>query len=210
VLQFLPFVYDGKTETITALQVYPGDSDGTADTQNDKGQIAGISGICSNAVGGASAIHAVFWENASSTPIDMGNIGGMAWNTPAGMNNKGEVVGFANPSGDQNAPFNPMAFYWNQNSGMINLGTLAGFTNSIAYGINNQGLIVGQAINSSTGASHAFIVENGAMTDLNSLMIGHNSFTLVYANDVNDYGVIVGGAVDTKTNVASAFVAIPQ
>ena len=209
VLQFLPYVYDVKTTKITALQVYPGDSDGTADAINDQGQIAGISGICSNAVGGASAIHAVFWQDQNSTPIDMGNLGGEAWNTPNSMNSKGEVVGFGNPSGDQNAPFNPIAFYWSQATGMTNLGTLDPFPNSIAYAINNHGVIVGQGLNLSTGASHAFVYQDGFMTDLNSLMIGHKSLTLLYANDVNDEGVIAGGAIDAKTGVVSAFVAIP-
>ena len=138
----------------------------------------------------------------------MGNLGGMAWNTPAGMNNKGEVVGFGNPSGDQNAGFNPIAFYWNENAGMRNLGTLAQDTNSIAYAINKSGLIVGQSFGGPNG-SHAFIYQDGTMTDLNSLMIGHNAFTLVYANDVNDDGVIVGGAFNAKTGEAPAFVAVP-
>lgn len=209
VLQFLPFVYDIPTKKIAALQLYPGDSDGTADTQNDRGQIAGISGECSNAVGGASAIHAVFWENATSVPMDMGNLGGLAWNTPNGMNNKGEVVGFGNPSGDKNAPFNPIAFYWNQRVGMLNLGTLPQYANSIAYAINNHGLIVGQALNGPNGASHAFIYKDGTMTDLNAAMIGNPDLILLYANDVNDLGVIVGGAVNSKTNVTSAFVAVP-
>jgi probable HAF family extracellular repeat protein len=209
VLQFLPFVYDIRTRLISALQVYPGDSDGTADTQNDKGQIAGISGECSNAVGGASAIHAVFWQNATSAPMDMGNLGGLSWNTPNGMNNQGEVVGFGNPSGDKNAPFNPIAFYWNRHTGMLNLGTLPQYGNSIAYAINDHGLIVGQAFNGPNGASHAFIYKNGIMTDLNILMMGNPSLTLLYANDVNDQGVIVGGAVNSKTNVTSAFVAVP-
>ena len=92
---------------------------------------------------------------------------------------------------------------------MLNLGTLDPFPNSIAYAINNQGLIVGQALNLSTGASHAFIYQDGIMTDLNSLMIGHNSLTLLYANDVDDSGVIVGGASNATTGVTSAFVAVP-
>jgi probable HAF family extracellular repeat protein len=209
VLQFLPYVYDVKTEKITALQVYPGDSDGTANALNDKGQMAGISGICSVAVGGASAIHAVFWQDQNSTPINMGNLGGMAWNTPASMNSKGEVVGFGNPSGDQNAPFNAMAFYWSQSTGMLPLGTLPLFANSIAYAINNHGLIVGQALNGPSPFTHAFIYQDGIMTDLNSLMIGHSSLTLLYANDVDDSGVIAGGAYDAKTGATSAFVAIP-
>jgi len=209
VLQFLPFVYNVNTAKIAALQVYPGDSDGTANALNDKGQMAGISGLCSNAVGGASAIHAVFWQDQNSTPINMGNLGGLAWNTPTSMNSKAEVVGFGNPSGDRNAPFNPIAFYWSEGGGMLNLGTLPSFPNSIAYAINNHGLIVGQALNPSTGASHAFIYQDGIMTDLNSLLIGHNALTLIYANDVDDSGVIVGGAYDAKTGDSPAFVAIP-
>jgi probable HAF family extracellular repeat protein len=160
-------------------------------------------------VGGASAIHAVFWQDQNSTPIDMGNLGGEAWNTPNSMNSKGEVVGFGNPSGDQNAPFDPIAFYWSQATGMTNLGTLDPFPNSIAYAINNHGVIVGQGLNLSTGASHAFVYQDGFMTDLNSLMIGHKSLTLLYANDVNDEGVIAGGALDSKTGVVSAFIAVP-
>jgi probable HAF family extracellular repeat protein len=191
------------------LQVYPGDSDGTANALNDKGQMAGISGLCSNAVGGASAIHAVFWQDQNSTPTNMGNLGGLAWNTPTSMNSKAEVVGFGNPSGDRNAPFNPIAFYWSESGGMLNLGTLPSFPNSIAYAINNHGLIVGQALDPSTGASHAFVYQDGVMTDLNSLMIGHNALTLIYANDVDDSGVIVGGAYDAKTGDSPAFVAIP-
>ena len=210
VLQFLPFVYDIHTQQISALQVYPGDSDGTANAQNDSGQISGISGICSNAVGGASAIHAVFWENANSTPIDMGNLGGLAWNTPSGMNKKGEVVGFGNTSGDQNAPYSPIAFYWSRTTGMINLESLPGFPNSAANAINNEGLIVGEAFNASSDAlPHAFIYQNGIMTDLNALMIGNKALTLLYANDINDEGMIVGGAYDSKTNTYPAFVAIP-
>jgi probable HAF family extracellular repeat protein len=207
-LQFLPYVYNVRTARISALQVYPGDSDGTANTLNDKGQMAGISGICSNAVGGASAIHAVYWPDQNSTPINMGNLGGLAWNTPSGMNSKGEVVGFGNPSGDRNAGFNPMAFFWSQSTGMQNLGTLAQDSNSIAYAINESGLIVGQSFGGPNG-SHAFIYQGGTMTDLNSLMIGHNSWTLVYANDVNDSGVIVGGALNRKTGETPAFAAVP-
>ena len=208
VLQFLPFIYDGKRKKIAALQTFPGDPDGAATGINDKGQIVGISGICSNAVGGASAIHALLWPDQNSAPIDLGNLGGMAWNTPTQINDKGEVVGFGNPSGDQNGQFNPLAFFWAPGGTMQNLGALAQDTNSIAYAINNRGLIVGQSFGSPRG-SHAFIYQDGIMTDLNSLMIGHSSTTLVFANDVNDDGVIVGGATDAKTGVSSAFVAIP-
>ena len=95
-------------------------------------------------------------------------------------------MGFGNPSGDENAPFNPIAFLWTQNGGMKNLGTLARDKNSIAYAINIHGLIVRQSFGGPNG-----------------------SLTLVYANDVNNYGVIVGGAFNAKTGESPAFVAIP-
>jgi probable HAF family extracellular repeat protein len=208
VLQFEAYVYDVKSAKIAALQPFPGQPDSAATGINDKGQIVGIAGLCSNAVGGASAIYAVLWPSQNSAPINLGNLGGMAWNTPASINNKGEVVGFSNPSGDQNAGFNPIAFLWTRSGGMQNLGTLAQDTNSFAYAINNHGLVVGQSFGGPNG-SHAFIYQNGIMTDLNSLMIGHNSLTLVYANDVDDSGVIVGGAYDATTGETPAFVAIP-
>jgi probable HAF family extracellular repeat protein len=209
VLQFEAYVYDVKSAKITALPLFAGEPDSAATGINNKGQIIGIAGLCSNAVGGASAIHAALWQNATSAPIDLGNIGGIAWNTPASINSKGEVVGFGNPSGDQNAGFNPIAFLWTESGGIQNLGTLAGYQNSIAYGINDHGLIVGQSFNGPNGASHAFIYQNGMMTDLNSLIAGHSELTLVYANDVNDEGVIVGGALNAKTGETPAFVAIP-
>jgi probable HAF family extracellular repeat protein len=171
VLQFEAYVYNVKSANITALPLFPGEPDSAATGINDKGQIIGIAGLCSNAVGGASAIHAVLWQNATSTPIDLGNIGGLAWNTPASINRKGEIVGFGNPSGDENAGFNPIAFLWTESGGMQNLGTLAGYANSIAYAINNHGLIVGQSLNGPNGASHAFVYQNGTMTDLNSLIV---------------------------------------
>jgi probable HAF family extracellular repeat protein len=208
VLQFKAYLYDVKSEKISALPPFPGDPDSTADGINDKGQITGISGLCANAIGGASARHAVLWQDQNSTPIDLGNLGGHAWNTPTSINNKEEIVGFGNPSGDENAPFNPVAFLWTQSSGMKSLGTLPQDTNSIAYGINIHGLIVGQSFGGPNG-SHAFVDQGGVMTDLNSLKIGHDSLTLVYANDVNDYGVIVGGAFNAKTGESPAFVAIP-
>jgi probable HAF family extracellular repeat protein len=208
VLQFKGYIYDVASEKISALPSYPGDPDSTADFINDKGQIVGISGLCANAVGGARARHAVLWQSATSAPIDMGNIGGHAWNTPTAINNKGQAVGFGNPSGGEDAPFNAMAFYWTESGGMQNLGTLSGDTNSIAYAINIQGQIVGQSFGGPEG-SHAFIYQNYAMVDLNSLKIGHGSLTLVYANDVNDYGIIVGGAFDAKTGKSPAFVAVP-
>jgi len=206
VLQFLPYIYDLNTKQIQSLPPFPGDPDGAGTAINDNGQVAGISGLCSNAVGGASAIHAVLWENGAVT--DLGNVGGLAWNTPTSINSRGDIVGFANLSGDQDAGFNPVAFLWTKSAGMQKLGTLPGDTNSIAWAINSEGQIVGQSFGGSNG-SRAFLYQNGIMTPLDTLTGRTNKLKLVYANDINDFAEIVGGAHDPKTGNSPGFVAVP-
>lgn len=203
VLQFEAYVYDVKTKQMQILPPFGDDPDDAATAINNKGQIVGISGICSNAVGGASAIHAVLWENGTVT--DLGNLGGLAWNTPTSINNHGDVVGFGNTSGDQNAGFSPVAFFWTKDHGIQNLGTLPGDSISIAWSINNKGQIVGQSIG--PNGSRAFIYQNGTMVPLSTLT-GNKKLTLVYANDINDNGVIVGGAFNPKTGKSPAFMAV--
>ena len=49
-------------------------------------------------MGRFSAIHSVLWERGRSRPIEIGDFGGVAWNTPMAINQRGDVVGFANAS----------------------------------------------------------------------------------------------------------------
>jgi probable HAF family extracellular repeat protein len=71
---------------------------------------------------------------------------------------------------------------------------------SVAFGINNAGEIVGES-NASGGMPHAFLYENGVMTDLNSLLPAGSGWTLDYATAVNDAGEIVGwGTIDGETH----------
>lgn len=78
------------------------------DGLNDHGQVVGISGICDQAAGRFSAIHNVLWQNGD--PIEIGDLGGVAWNTPMAINQNGDVVGFANASAADGGNFNPRAF----------------------------------------------------------------------------------------------------
>ncbi len=204
VLQFEAVIWGPRGDEIQQLPPLPGDPDSAATAINDRGQVVGISGTCYKAVGALSAKHAVLWENGSA--IDIGNLGGAAWNTPAAINNRGEVAGFSDlPGDDPNHP-NFHAFRWTRRGGIEDLGTLPGDRLSLAFGINEGGQVVGQSIGGS--GSRAFLWENGVMVDLNALVPPGSPF-LIYANDVNDAGRIVGQAYDRSTGEFFSFVAVP-
>ena len=66
----------------------------------------------------------------------------------------------------------------------------------MAYGINTPGQIVGSMENSTTHAEHAFLYNNGQMTDLNTLISPTSGWTLQATSGNNDSGQIVGMGVD--------------
>jgi len=208
VLQFRAVIWGPGKDQIEQLLPLPGSDTVTAATAiNDAGQVVGISGICSNAVGGFSAIHAVIWQNGKTT--DMGNIGGAAWNTPMAINQNGVVVGFANvqPGGGLLAH----AFIWTRSGGMRDLGTLSGQgadAQSQALGINDQGQVVGLSCTAGFASCQAFLWQNGVMTNLNSLVAPGYDDQLIQASDINDAGVITGEAANSSGDVLS-FVATP-
>jgi probable HAF family extracellular repeat protein len=84
---------------------------------------------------------------------------------------------------------------------MIDLGTLATTPDreGLATSLNNFDQVVGWSI-TDNGHQHAFVVDHGAMTDLNSLVDPSLGWELYYANGINDAGQIVGiGAVPSGT-----------
>jgi probable HAF family extracellular repeat protein len=208
VLQFRAVIWGPGKDQIDELPPLPGsDTVSAATAINDAGQVVGISGICSNAVGGFSAIHAVIWQNGK--PADMGNIGGAAWNTPMAINRNGVVVGFANvqPGGALLAH----AFIWTRSGGMRDLGTLSGQgadAQSQALGINDQGQVVGLSCTAGFASCQAFLWQNDVMTNLISLVAPGYDDQLIQASDINDAGVITGEAADSSGDVLS-FVATP-
>jgi probable HAF family extracellular repeat protein len=209
VLQFLAVIWepDGNVKQLTP---YPGDSDTAATAINDNGQVVGISGACDVAVGATSAKNAVVWENGQV--INLGSFGSAGWNTPMDINSRGEVVGFANMLPDVftdgQLDTNFTAFLWTKEGGMQNLGHLEGDTNSVAYGINDQGQIVGQSFGGPEG-SQAFIYENGKMMPLGSFLPTGSTLTLLLAQGINDFGGITGEAFDSATGTAPAFLLVP-
>ena len=207
VLQFLATIWSPGTNQPTALSPLSPDPDSAATAINDRGQVVGISGLCSVAVGGASAEHALLWEG--DVPHDLGNIGGKAWNTPVAINNHGVIVGFANTSGDERAALAPTAFIWTRANGMRPIAPYGTDTNNIAFDLNESNQVVGQSANSNTGAARAFLWQNGVSSDLNTLVVGPTTLNMVLAQGINDAGEISGTAVDTTTGEVVGFLAVP-
>ncbi len=202
VLQFLPVVWGPGKNQIRTLPLLAGDSSGAATAINDRGDVVGISGACDQAVGRGTAKHMVLWKNGKA--IDIGNIGGDAWNTPMAINQLGDIVGFANTaSGDQHA------FYRGRNDhAPTDMGVLyPADTLSQAYGINDRGVAVGMSCGA---ACKAFVWQNGVMTDLQTLAPGYSG-TFLYAQDINDLGEITGQATSASgQDVAFIAIAIPS
>jgi probable HAF family extracellular repeat protein len=162
------------------------------------------SGACGIAVGGVSAAHSVLWQNG--VPIDIGDLGGHSWNTPTAINNRGTVVGFSLPAG-QDGTRNFEAFLWSQAGGIQRLGKLPGDIRAEALGLNEKDQVVGLS-RGGPFLFRAFIWQNGVMSDLNSMTVTGSPF-LLYANDVNDRGEITGESFDPNTQAAPAFLGIP-
>ena len=147
--------------------------------------------------------HAVLWQNG--IPIDLGNIGGDAWNTPTAINNQGTIIGFANTVPGTARTFE--AFIWTQASGMKPLGLLPGDIRSEALGINEKDQVVGL----SRGGPHffrAFLWQNNKLFDMNQLTVSDSPF-LLYAGDIDQQGHIVGEALDLNTGEGPGFIATP-
>lgn len=203
VLQFEAVVWE-PDGSIRQLPPAAGDLDGAATAINDKSQAVGISGICANAIGGASALHMLLWDRNSTT--DLGNLGGTYWNTPMDISQIGHVTGFSDLAGDSVDSPNFNGFFWSKKSGLVNLHTLPGDSLSEGLGINDRDQIVGISLPS----AHAFIWQKGVMMDMNTLISPNSGLTLVAAQDINDSGVITGQAQDSSSGALVGFVAVPK
>lgn len=110
--------------------------------------------------------------------VELGGLGGTV-TTPSALNDNGEVVG--NSAVDaNNSVYHAFRYRMGQ---MQDLGTLGGrWSNATA--INNAGQIVGVA-NTAGDIGHAFLYNNGAMTDLGQRI---NGSVFSWAADINDVG----------------------
>jgi probable HAF family extracellular repeat protein len=194
---------------------------------SDLGSLGGYSGALAinsagTAVGFASDSpngfqRAVIWNNGSILDISNG-----FESQARAINLSGQVVGETTTSAG-----NDEAFLWN-NGASENLGTLAPGRNSEAFGINNEGNIVGtaEAISSITFQTnpisgvvtivtnfqnHAFLYSHGSMLDLNSVISTNSGWELYYAFGINNSDQIVGwGSMDGGDHIHSFILEVPE
>ena len=153
---------------------------------NDVGEVAGTSML-----EGDEILHAFVWSNGSIT--DLGTLGGRTSEALA-INNRSQVVGRARLS---DAPVIRHPFIW-EDGHMTDLGMVSPCINGTAFGINNQGKIVGSLSGCTDDPGDitfetAFYVETGEpMADLNTLITPSSNIHVVGAWNVNDRGEIFG------------------
>src|SRR6266700_3959730 len=213
VLQFRPAVWTlGPPDQIQDLPLIPGDSSGAATAINDNGQIAGISGICDQAVGRHTAKHAVLWQNGTVTDI-YPNAPAPWWNTPTAIDQRGDVVGFAgDPAFVEGEVVH--VFMWTWEDGSRQLLALQGrvpqHVDSEAYGINEQRQVVGISCDADFVDCRGVVWDHSSVpTDLNDLKAPGYSARLESAKDINGKGEITGRAIDSA-GVRTAYLAEPH
>lgn len=210
ILQFRAALWQVSRSVHRMVELAPllGEQTSAATAINDRGDVVGISGACDMAVGRYSAKRSTLWRRGGP-PTEIPNLGGTSWNTPTAINDRGQVVGFANKPGPADAAgeIDERAFYWSAEDGLEEIGTLPGDLTSEALGINRRGLTVG--FSSGPAGNRAFIWRRGEpITDLNTLVANGYEGTLIDARDVNDAGEITGAALDA-TGKRVAFIARP-
>ena len=198
--------FSGKWR-VRELPPLPGDPDGAATAINDLGQAVGISGQCDVAIGAYSAIHALLWENGK--PVDLGNLGGHGWNTPAAINNRGVITGFVNGPNDVvngQLQIRWVSFNWTRERGMKGIGPLPGDAMSQATDINDLNQIVGVSYSDfSFDNPRAFIYQNGTITPLNSLIGSATAnWDISSTGGIDDLGVIAAQANIVSNGVVTS------
>jgi len=200
VLDFEAVIWGPKAGQIQQLSPLPGDTVSAASGINDRGQVVGASGLCSN-----GTPHGVLWQDGSVT--DLGNLGGVLNTYPAAINSRGFVVGQSDLAGDNTAH----AFVWTKEDGMQDIGALPGDSLSLAFGTNDEDQVVGvSCVDITFSNCRAFLWRDGVMVDVNNLVKpGSTPLYLFFGNDINSRGEIAAYAFDQSNGEFHAAVAIP-
>lgn len=139
-----------KHGSSVSLQTLGGAFNNAATAINNHGDIAGFSDLP-----GDAAMHAVLWKKGSGKATDLGTLPGDVSSMAFGMNDKGQIVGTSTDGSG-----NSRAVIW-EDGAIYDLNTLIPPSSNVDlfYGgdINDAGVIAGQALDTTTGSSPAFM-----------------------------------------------------
>jgi len=218
-LQFVPVTWNASTLHVRRLPTLAvngkTDPDGAATAVNRSGEVVGISGICDQAVGRFTARHAVAWIDGKVLKLQ--TIGGISWNTPAAINDRGQIVGFLNKPGKDDRAGNPdfiSAIWDDARKAPAVIGTLPGDALSEPTSINDRGVVLGVSFPS----SHVYLWKNRKMTDFTTLVAAaYPKYAVVSVGGINDDGQIAGqacllvsGSCPSSNATYVAFLATPN
>ena len=181
--RFEPFVWT-KSERMQWLGSLGGQGYyNVARDLNNSNEVVGTS----SAADGSN--HTFVW-NEKTGMLDIGKLSPKdASSYGTGINDLGQIVGW---SRSITGGLGDRAFMWSAQDGMRDIGSLGGEAD--AYGINSSGTVVGASGTVAIGENwkvHAFIWQNGVMTDLNALLSSELGYKLTSAVGINDHGQIV-------------------
>src|SRR5579871_4475767 len=198
----LPFTWRGGVMTQLPLlrdQYGQSGNNGTAQQGNNRGEIVGVSEntlldpTCSSPT---LQQKPVVWKNRAVYELSLlpGDLNGVT----TGINDYGQIVGFAGTGECANEFFHAMLW---ENGTPTDLGNLGGINNNQAQFINNRGQVVGLSDLSGDLTGHAFLWQNGVMSDLGTLPGDASSAGFA----ISERGQIVGQSCDASLNCRAFF-----
>ena len=146
----------------------------------NSGEIVGSSQLA-----GDSTSHA--FRVKHGVMFDLGTLGGEL-SYANGISSSGEIAGTSTT-----ADHFYRAFLFSRGN-MMELGTLGG-NESFGEAINRFGAVTGVSYLAGNSALHAFLYQDGVMTDLGSLLGGSALFDVSAGHAINDKGQVVGETV---------------
>jgi uncharacterized membrane protein len=127
---------------------------------------------------------------------------------PRAMSDNNRVAGFAAvPYPGAPGGFVGQAFHYFQGTIDV-IGALPGHARSSAQYVRSDGVVLGLSRALSGGGDRAFIWQNGALTDLNSLVIPEDVL-VGFAGDMTDGGVILASGTFKGINAAMLLLPVP-
>jgi probable HAF family extracellular repeat protein len=182
---------------LSDLGVLPGPGmTSSATALNNNGQVVGYS------YSGTNTRDAVLWSGGPIT--DLGNLG-FPSSAAEAINDEGQIVGYLVTN--SNAGETITDAFLDIGGTMEDLGNLPGGRDSDAVGINNNGVIVGTAVNGQADAD-GFVYSDSVMTDLQTLM--PQGWYIWSVEGINDCGQIIGYGKDPIGTTAFLLTPVPE